>query len=130
MGEWQHPAHYTEQAKEYSKRLRAAEVALFKELALPSLREAARIHEYAITLHGSEIRDLDLVLIPWSDDASEPDVVINAIAEATARATGWGHLTNKGKREQKPHGRFAIMILASSELHLDISVMPLQKKDS
>lgn len=35
------------------------------------LKEKAKTHGYALLLHGSMSRDLDLVAIPWSDKASE-----------------------------------------------------------
>lgn len=125
MGDWQHPPHYTEQAKAYAVATRAAEIAVFVRTSLPALVEAARVHGYALAVHGSQQRDLDLVAAPWTDDASPAGPLLTALCEATARATGWGQPANRGSCDQKPHGRFAMTIVASFQIELDVSVMPL-----
>ncbi|RIA37461.1 hypothetical protein DFR49_3346 [Hephaestia caeni] len=124
MGEWHHPEHYTAAAKGYAIEAMRAEIAVFIERVLPSLREAARSLGYALAVHGSLARDLDLIAVPWTDEAGSPDALIAAIADATKAQTGWGHLPSAGEFTPKPHGRTAVMMVASFNLQLDISITP------
>lgn len=80
------------------------------------LAHAARPHGYAVAVHGSMQRDLDLVAIPWVDDAAEPQVLVEALQKAC-----------KGKLigpEQKPHGRMSWSIVLAGGAYVDLSVMP------
>jgi hypothetical protein len=124
MGEWHHSPHMTVAARRYSEDSRAVVIALFVEQCLPALRDTARSMGYALAVHGTQRRDLDLVAIPWIDKAKSPDELIQALALRTKDLTGWGHLAHDGWTE-KPHGRVATTLIADSEVHLDISVMPL-----
>lgn len=127
MGEWRHPDHYTDWAKAYAVTRMRAEIGVFLDHCLPLLRDAARANGYALAVHGSLSRDLDLIAVPWTDEASDLDAIVAALAEATRSATGWGHVSGRSDnswRTDKPHGRIAVTILASAELSLDISFMP------
>lgn len=100
---------------------------------LPILRETARKHGYALGLHGSGERDLDLIAAPWVENASPPDVLIEAL-----RACIDGYIINvddddpgdytRRNPEPKPHGRLAWAIhlhCPCGRLYLDVSVMPM-----
>lgn len=131
MGEWRFPDHYTDYAKAFAVERMRAEIGVFLDHGLPILRDAARANGYALAVHGSLARDLDMVAVPWTDDAADLDTVVTALAEATKEATGWGHIAGRSEkhgRTPKPHGRVAVTILASAELSLDISFMPLLAK--
>lgn len=85
---------------------------------IPVATRIARRFGYAIAVHGSMSRDLDLVAVPWVDTASEPLPMIEAIAEMV-----------EGKVIPVPkvaaHGRMAWNIVFEGAWHfLDISVMP------
>lgn len=41
----------------------------------------ARRHGYAIGVHGSMSRDLDLIAVPWVESASSPDELLKEICE-------------------------------------------------
>lgn len=85
----------------------------------PELREVARQHGYALALHGSLVRDLDLVAIPWTDEAGEPDALVRAIVERC------GALVPGDNPTPKPHGREAWTILfGDGGGYIDLSVMP------
>lgn len=103
----------------------------------PQLVKVARDHGYALAIHGSCNRDLDLVAVPWVDDAAEPSVLIDAMREridGVIVPTG----THGGRWDgtkfvdaivenpsAKPHGRLAWNIhFTSCEFYLDVSVMP------
>ena len=133
MGEWRHPEHYSDYAKAYAVERMRSEIGVFLDHCLPHLRDAARANGYALAVHGSLSRDLDLIAVPWTEAAASLDEIVGALAEATKKATGWGHVSGRSDnrwRTDKPHGRIAVTILASAELSLDISFMPTAKTDA
>jgi len=84
----------------------------------PELATIARGHGYALAIHGSLQRDFDLVCIPWSENPSEPDAVVDAIgAEFVIRRTG--------PAEPKRHGRIAYTLAVMGECFVDLSFMPV-----
>lgn len=101
------------------------------DLILPGMRRAAKDAGYAITVHGSLNRDIDLVAIPWVDrDVSSPDDLLNSLVGAVRSIVGTAACHDKAW-EQKPHGRLAKIILAfcgQNSAHIDLSVMPPMEK--
>lgn len=107
---------------------------------LPTLREVARGHGYALGVHGSLTTDLDLIAVPWSRDAEHADVLIESLRAAvdgtidqrvfscTACIEGEAHCPHVGHNPSiRPHGRLAWSIYLNSEPagpYLDVSVMP------
>ncbi|MEN6487349.1 MAG: hypothetical protein ABFD66_00460 [Smithella sp.] len=94
------------------------------------LEKVAHRHGYCLAIHGSMTRDLDLVLIPWTEDAEDSSVVLEAfdkvVIEELAhrkRAKKKGYM---GKAlDDKPHGRKAtVFYLGYSDYYLDVSIMP------
>lgn len=85
----------------------------------PGLAEVTREHGYALAIHGSLGRDMDLICVPWVDEPSEPEVVVKAITEKFyIRAVG-------GPPTLKPHGREAWSIsVGFGECFIDLSFMP------
>lgn len=69
----------------------------------PELAAIARRHGYALAVHGSLARDLDLVAIPWVEEAGDPDSLLDEITAtfAVQRLRGMG---------VKPHGRLAFTL--------------------
>jgi len=60
---------------------------------------------YACLAHGSFSRDLDLLLVPWTDNAAVPiDALITRIADVAG-------LKLQGEPSEKPHGRKAWTLL-------------------
>lgn len=92
------------------------------------LAPVARELGYALTLHGSMRRDLDLVAIPWTKDA----VGARVLAESLARECGGfmrpheadDEFHRAGKPGYKPHGRLGWVILLGGQPYIDLSVMP------
>lgn len=92
---------------------------------LPGLVKAAREQGYALAVHGSLKRDLDLVAIPWTEEAGTARELIEALNKAAAYAPrDRGELS---KPERKPHGRMAWVVPLGCGLALDISVMPRKR---
>lgn len=84
----------------------------------PELREAARHHGYALAVHGSLTKDLDVVAVPWTEDAADNVTLARAVCEAAG-----GFFT--GGRDVGPHGRLRYTIhLGKTGGYVDLSVMP------
>jgi hypothetical protein len=86
--------------------------------------EAARSCGYCLALHGSMARDLDIVAIPWTEEATTPEEVVAAIVKVTAFhfTDGTSHVLGP---VDKPHGRKVWTIPYMAQWHLDLSVMPV-----
>lgn len=113
----------------YSKGFCASQMT-FYAVTWAEIRKTAHEHGYALTLHGSLTRDLDVVAVPWIEDASNEKVLVEAICE-----TAGGYIPPDERNPAlKPHGRKAWIIcfggasgeFSSEELptYIDLSVMP------
>lgn len=101
------------------------------ETCLTIARITGKEYGYAIGLHGTAMRDLDLIAVPWTDTARDPLDFLHCLAGRIEEETKRGILvegepvTNEWpKPEAKPHGRIAWTILLGGPFWLDISVMP------
>lgn len=94
---------------------------------LPSIRIAAREKGYAVAVHGSLKRDIDLIAVAWTDQAKSADDVAEAIRGAICGVIGrCNFLTKDGERSSaKPHGRKAYTLIHMGHAgEIDLSVMP------
>lgn len=89
----------------------------------PMLCEIARAHGYALAIHGTLQRDMDLVAIPWTEEAVEPEVLVAALRK---RAQWFQFEPDHPilKAMDKPHGRRAWTIPLMGDTLIDLSVMP------
>jgi hypothetical protein len=89
---------------------------------LPTIREIAKRHGYAIGVHGSLERDFDLIAAAWVEQPSSPTELVEAI-----RIAFDGVLVKGGKENTeptvKPHGRLAWSISVGRSRYIDLSVM-------
>ena len=85
----------------------------------PGLTEITRRHGYALAVHGTLGRDMDLICIPWIRDAGEPQAVIDEIVSTfDLRCVG-------GPPTLKEHGRVAhTLSIGFGECFIDLSFMP------
>jgi hypothetical protein len=84
----------------------------------PALATIARKHGYALAIHGTLSRDMDLTCIPWAETVSEPRAVVDEITSTFA-------LRLIGEPTPKNHGRVAWMIqVAWGKCSIDLSFMP------
>ena len=99
---------------------------------MPGLRFVAERYGYALCVHGSLRRDIDLVAVPWCDHAPDPEFLVEALANAVKVIIGTARFREQDKNpELKPHGRKAWSIYLSHRddaPYIDISVMPPQTK--
>jgi len=96
------------------------------------VRPVARALGYAIAVHGSLERDLDLVAIPWTDEAVDALDLVKAVqAEITAHI-GECYRSCDEQVDHKPHGRLAWWLHFQNAVStcngaypfVDLSVMP------
>lgn len=87
---------------------------------LPILSDVAKKHGYALGLHGSLNRDMDLIAAPWAHIASDAETLVKDIA-----ANIYIHRVDMIVcPEDKPHGRKAWCICLGIGAVIDISIMP------
>ena len=81
--------------------------------------DVSRQFGYAVALHGTGVRDIDLVAVPWTDDAISPDAL-------ALRLAGQMQLVVVGLPTQKPHGRIAVSMFDPDRptQQIDLSIMP------
>ena len=99
------------------------------------LRAKAKDLGYAIGVHGSVSRDIDLIAAPWSDEASTARELAEALQAVAAEIAGEAvdisakgadkpdHFHN-GMPGSKPHGRLTWSFHLPSGPYIDLSVMP------
>ena len=85
--------------------------------------EVARENGYCLAIHGTMGRDLDLLAVPWTDEAASAEVLVERMADALAWAFDDGSRHVEGPTE-KPHGRRAWAFPFMAEWAVDLSVMP------
>ncbi|MBA1159362.1 hypothetical protein [Microvirga mediterraneensis] len=84
----------------------------------PEFAEITRQHGYALAIHGSLSRDMDLICIPWVDEPSEPRTVIDALISTFA-------IKEVGTTETRAHGREVhTLSIGFGECAVDLSFMP------
>lgn len=87
------------------------------------IRRVANEHGWAVAVHGSLDRDIDLVGIPWTRLASDRDKVLGAICAVIGGepdAAGW---------RRRGHGRYVRIVRIphiDPDTYLDFSFMRLE----
>lgn len=89
----------------------------------PQLASVAMACGYALALHGSLQRDLDLVAIPWTEEALPVSALLTSILEV------FDLEPSNLLPEEKPHGRLSWSIPLWWGAYLDLSVVsPVLRK--
>jgi hypothetical protein len=102
---------------------------LFHKLA-PVARELG----YALAIHGTLARDLDLIAVPWTEQAVPEGELVEAI-----RAHVGGTINNDPQAQAgdetrtnpvlRAHGRYCWAIQIGGGMYLDLSVTPTHQAD-
>lgn len=109
------------------RRANAAYIAAVLDEILPPIRRAAAMEGYAIAVHGSLARDIDLVAFPWVEHAQPPERLIQSVRGIVAGIFGACYLS--AEATEKTHGRRAWLFHSHSmNAEIDFSVMPLLAK--
>ena len=94
-----------------------------REDAFRAAQNAVRNQGYAVALHGSQIKDLDLIAVPWQETALTAQDVAALIAAAIPG------FIEKGSPEAMPNGRLSFTIRPNwhygfDHWWIDLAVMP------
>lgn len=89
-----------------------------------ALIEAGRRQGYAMALHGSMARDLDVIAAPWTDEAGSEDDLLGEIQGVLEIYLDDEHKKHPHFHSMKPHGRSAWTLMLGGGAHIDLSVMP------
>ena len=98
-----------------------------REHAIAVARNVGRKAGYAVAVHGTQLRDVDLLAVPWIEGtAYTPQMLADCIAKALPGVV-------QGPWEKKPHGRVGIVIhplirYGFDTWYIDLSVMPRRRK--
>ena len=96
-------------------------------LILPPMRLAAKEAGYALAVHGSLDRDIDLIAVPWvTHNVWSKEALRDALVGAIRGVVGRCHVP-KNEWTEKPHGRVATCLLAwcgNTTADIDLSIMP------
>jgi hypothetical protein len=104
------------------------------ERLIGPLREKAGRLGYALGVHGTLKRDIDLIACPWAADAVDARTLAEALRAVAAEHNGgkadlaWREECREwweaGKPGAKPHGRLCWMFFLGGGPYIDLSVMP------
>src|SRR5574343_141240 len=107
--------------------------AAFDKIIEP-IRETARTLGYAIAVHGSLARDIDLIAVPWTSTAVDAKELAEAVRATLDRVTGYAKPSPRETQRHfqegcitgKSHGRrvWSIHLHDDGSLYVDLSVMP------
>jgi hypothetical protein len=97
----------------------------FKPLPeFPKMVQVARKLGYAIAIHGTQTRDIDIIAVPWIKNAKAPRTLIKAICGCGKFEGHFVVEKHNWKPTQKPHGRLAYVIyVAGKNTYIDLSIM-------
>lgn len=109
----------------------------FYAVILPVAIAAARACGYALAVHGSMADDLDLIAVPWVDEAKSDIELVDALCKAVGGFVPGGVMPGfsmdakpviEKNRKAMPHGRLSFNIHWMGHVRIDLAVMPRTEK--
>lgn len=85
----------------------------------------ARRHGYALALHGSMSRDLDMIAVAWTEWAVTPRFLVDELVKRHGLLRAQGRKTTMTR---KPHGRLSVALMCGGNLFVDLSIVPPQRR--
>lgn len=106
-------------------------------ILVPELRKRARELGYALGVHGSLVRDIDVIACPWTHDAVPAWVLADALritahtvaGDAFIHPVETGLYHTLGSPGHKPQGRLVWSFYLPGGPYIDLSVMPTSDYD-
>lgn len=95
--------------------------AVFYTVLYPRFLKAALELGYTLALHGSMASDMDLIAIPWVEDAASEIKLVEAFSDAIGE-TMWKDHHFKLPKEQ-PHNRITYTLSIYSDWYIDLSII-------
>ena len=89
------------------------------------MKKIAEKHGYALTLHGSMNRDLDVLAVPWTENADSHEILLESLRRKYDMRAEYDE-PNYGNVMNKPHGRKAYTLMLNGPYYIDLSIMPLE----
>ena len=102
------------------------------EAIASAVRVRARELGWMVAAHGSLERDLDLIAVPWLDEAVPEPELVSAVVETISSQFGQAYAPYKpgfkphGRRAYTIHGHFGVVTPQGRYPWIDLSVMPLE----
>ena len=91
------------------------------------IRQCAMDHGWAVALHGSLLSDMDIMAMPWTDEAIPFTDLINHIVKLfTNNAISQNYFITYS---EKPHNRIVATIPIWADFYLDISAINEEKNE-
>lgn len=81
---------------------------------------------WALGLHGSLQSDMDIMAMPWTEDATSIEIMIKALCDCFVDNPY--EPLNKIPHYEKPNNRVVYTILICSDWYLDINVIDIDKE--
>lgn len=88
------------------------------------MKRAALDLGWALTIHGSMHSDMDLIAVPWVEDAAPVEDLVKALNDCIGE-TVWKE-SNLKKSADKPHGRIVYSLSIYADWYIDLSIIPLK----
>lgn len=95
--------------------------AVFYTVLWPSFRQAALSCGWSIALHGSMASDMDMMAMPWVEDAKSVEDLIAALSNCID-GTIWKENHFK-PFYGKPHNRVVYTLSIYSDFYIDLSII-------
>lgn len=99
--------------------------AVFYAAMWNDLRQAALDKGWALALHGSLASDMDIMAMPWTECATNPDEMIKALRECF---TDCEDITVS--KNEMPNNRMVYTLSVWADFYLDINIMRVNKDES
>lgn len=87
----------------------------------PDIKETATKHGWALGLHGSLNSDMDIMAMPWDENASDTDALIQAISDCFTESIFKDQHTVPFYG--KSNGRVVYTMTIWSDFYLDINII-------
>lgn len=98
------------------------------------LHNAALSCGYSLGVHGTLGRDLDLMAMPWVENAESSRTLVETLAKMCGgrvyAMTDFGGGKIEDNPILRPHGREGWVVVLGGGTYLDVSVMPLRPKQN
>jgi hypothetical protein len=92
-----------------------------REHVVTNGKAAAMNCGWALGLHGSLANDMDIMAMPWVEDAKPIEVMIKALSDCFTESIFKEH--HLVPHNDKPHGRTVYTMSIWADFHLDISII-------
>lgn len=79
---------------------------------------------YALAVHGSQERDIDLVAVPWTEQAVAPEALVRSLRQVIERLYPIGLEHGPSEKHPKAHGRLCWSFWLRPWTYIDLSVFP------